>query len=102
MRILTLNLNGIRSAVNKGFLDWLPRQQADVVCVQEIKAQAADLTPAMRKPDGYHGYFHFAAAPGLQRRRHLLPARSPMPSSRGSASPTSTPRGATWKPASAN
>jgi exodeoxyribonuclease-3 len=64
VRILTLNLNGIRSAVNKGFLDWLPRQQADVVCVQEVKAQAANLTPAMREPDGYHGYFHFAQRPG--------------------------------------
>ncbi len=64
MRILTLNLNGIRSAVNKGFLDWLPHQQADVVCVQEVKAQAANLTPAMRAPDGYHGYFHFAQRPG--------------------------------------
>lgn len=64
MRILTLNLNGIRSAVNKGFLAWLPPQQADVVCVQEVKAQAADLTTAMRAPDGYHGYFHFAQRPG--------------------------------------
>jgi exodeoxyribonuclease-3 len=64
VRILTLNLNGIRSAVNKGFLDWLPRQQADVVCVQEIKAQATNLTPTTREPDGYHGYFHFAQRPG--------------------------------------
>jgi exodeoxyribonuclease III len=64
VRILTLNLNGIRSAVNKGFLDWLPHQRADVVCVQEVKAQAANLTPAIREADGYHGYFHFAQRPG--------------------------------------
>jgi exodeoxyribonuclease-3 len=50
MRVISLNLNGIRSAVNKGLLDWLPRQKADVVCIQEIKAHAADLTDAMRNP----------------------------------------------------
>ena len=50
MRIITLNLNGIRSAANKGFFDWLPEQHADIVCLQELKAQAADLTPAMTAP----------------------------------------------------
>lgn len=64
MRIITLNLNGIRSAVNKGLLRWLPRQRADVVCVQEIKAQASDLTDGMRNPNPLHGYFHFAAKKG--------------------------------------
>ena len=64
MRIVTLNLNGIRSAVNKGLLRWLPRQQADVVCVQEIKAQESDLTDAMRNPAPLRGYFHFAAKKG--------------------------------------
>jgi exodeoxyribonuclease III len=64
MRIITLNLNGLRSAVNKGLLRWLPRQRADVVCVQEIKAQASDLTDAMRNPNALHGYFHFAAKKG--------------------------------------
>jgi exodeoxyribonuclease-3 len=62
--VIALNLNGIRSAVNKGFLDWLPAQQADIVCVQEVKAQAADLTPAMREPQGLKGWFHFAAKKG--------------------------------------
>jgi len=64
MRIISLNLNGIRSAVNKGLLDWLPRQKADVVCVQEIKARAADLTDAMRNPRPLKGYFHFAEKKG--------------------------------------
>jgi exodeoxyribonuclease-3 len=64
MRVISLNLNGIRSAVNKGLLDWLPRQKADVVCVQEIKAQAADLTDAMRNPGPLKGYFHFAEKKG--------------------------------------
>lgn len=64
MRIISLNLNGIRSAVNKGLLDWLPRQKADVVCVQEIKAHAMDLTDAMRNPGSLKGYFHFAEKKG--------------------------------------
>jgi len=64
VRLISLNLNGIRAAVNKGFLTWLQSQKADVVCVQEIKAQAADLTEAMRKPGRYTGYFHFAEKKG--------------------------------------
>ena len=64
MRIITLNLNGIRSAVNKGFLPWLAQQQADVVCMQEIKAQIGDLTQAMRQPDALRGYFHCAQQRG--------------------------------------
>lgn len=43
MRIITLNCNGIRSAASKGLFDWLPQQNADVMCVQETKAQLADL-----------------------------------------------------------
>jgi len=64
LRIITLNLNGIRSAASKGFFDWLPTQNADIVCVQELKAQAADLTPAMAAPDGWRGYFHHAEKKG--------------------------------------
>ena len=43
LRIITLNLNGIRSAWRKGFLPWLAEQHADFVCVQELKAHLADL-----------------------------------------------------------
>ena len=64
MKIITLNLNGIRSAVRKGFLAWLPRQRADVICVQELKAQAADMTAELLAPGGYHGHFHFADKKG--------------------------------------
>ncbi|HUF21123.1 MAG TPA: exodeoxyribonuclease III [Burkholderiales bacterium] len=64
LRIVTLNLNGIRSAVNKGLLDWMPEQKADFICVQEIKAQAKDMTPALLEPQGYRGYFHCAERPG--------------------------------------
>jgi exodeoxyribonuclease-3 len=64
LRIITLNLNGIRSAVNKGFLDWLGGQDADVVCVQELKAQHDDLTEAMRGTAGLVGHFHPAERKG--------------------------------------
>lgn len=64
MKIITLNLNGIRSASRKGFLEWLPKQRADVVCVQELKAQAADMTEELLAPAGYHGHFHYAEKKG--------------------------------------
>ncbi|MES2500255.1 MAG: exodeoxyribonuclease III [Pseudomonadota bacterium] len=64
MRIITANLNGIRSAANKGFFGWLQTQQADVVCLQEVKAQAADMTAEMLAPAGYYGYFHYAEKKG--------------------------------------
>ncbi|MBU3724741.1 MAG: exodeoxyribonuclease III [Burkholderiaceae bacterium] len=44
MRIISLNLNGIRSAATKGALKWLGQQHADVICVQELKAQESDLS----------------------------------------------------------
>lgn len=64
MRIITANLNGIRAAANKGFFQWMPTQQADIVCVQELKAQPDDMTSEMKVPDGYHGYFHCADKKG--------------------------------------
>lgn len=65
LRIVTLNLNGIRSAASKGWLDWLAAQDADIVCVQELKAQAGDLTDATRNPGGtLTGYFHHAEKKG--------------------------------------
>ena len=63
MRILTLNLNGIRAAASKGFFDWMKRQQADVVCLQEVRAHASDITDAMR-PKGYHAFFNCAQKKG--------------------------------------
>jgi exodeoxyribonuclease-3 len=64
MKIITANLNGIRAASRKGFFDWMPGQDADFVCVQELKAQAADMTDDLRAPSGYHGYFHYAEKKG--------------------------------------
>ena len=64
MQIITLNLNGIRAAAKKGFFEWLDKQTADVVCVQELKAQLPDFSQTMLTPDGYRGYFHCAVQKG--------------------------------------
>ena len=63
MRVITLNVNGIRSATKKSVFDWLKRQNADVVCMQEVKAHESDITDAMR-PKGYHSYFNCAQKKG--------------------------------------
>jgi exodeoxyribonuclease-3 len=64
VRIISINLNGIRSAYTKGLLPWLQQQSADIICLQELKAQAGDMTPEMSAPPGYHGYFHYADKKG--------------------------------------
>ncbi len=64
LRIISANLNGIRSASKKGFFEWMGKQNADIVCVQELKAQAADMTEAFLAPHGYHGFFHYAEKKG--------------------------------------
>ena len=62
--ITSLNLNGIRAATRKGWLQWLASRKADIVCVQELKAREDDLSEAMRRPDGLTGYFHCAEKKG--------------------------------------
>ena len=64
LRIITLNLNGIRSAGRKGFFDWLQTQDADIVCLQELKAQVGDMSREFLNPAGYFGYFHYAEKKG--------------------------------------
>jgi len=63
-KIISANLNGIRSAAKKGFFEWMAKQDAFAVCVQELKAQAEDMSEEMLAPDGYHGYFHYAEKKG--------------------------------------
>ncbi len=64
MKIITANVNGIRSAATKGFFDWFGAQRADVLCLQETKAQREQLKDAMFFPKGYHAHFHDAEARG--------------------------------------
>ena len=64
MRVITLNVNGIRSAASKGFFEWLSHQRADVVCLQETRAQEHQLDANLHVPNGYHCYFHDAEKKG--------------------------------------
>jgi len=64
LRVITLNLNGIRSAFAKGFSRWLARQRADCVCMQEIKAHESDLPSAILMPSRLRGHFLFAEKKG--------------------------------------
>jgi exodeoxyribonuclease III len=64
MRIITLNANGIRSAHTKGVFDWLKQQNADVICIQETKAQIEQLKDAAFHPEGYHCFYHDAQKKG--------------------------------------
>lgn len=61
---MTFNANGIRSAAKKGFFDWFDGMQADVLCVQELKAQEQDLGPEFLKRAGYVCYVHTAQKRG--------------------------------------
>ena len=62
MRIISLNANGIRSAANKGVFEWLRGQHADVVCLQETKAQEDQLADPMFRPDGHHCFYRDATS----------------------------------------
>lgn len=64
MRIISYNLNGIRSAIRKGFLDWLATNPADVVCVQETKAEKENVDHSLFDALGYHGYWFSAEKKG--------------------------------------
>ncbi len=63
-RVISLNANGIRSAKTKGFFEWFLTQDADVLCIQELKAQDADISEAIREIGGYKSYFHCAEKKG--------------------------------------
>ncbi|MEN7343838.1 MAG: exodeoxyribonuclease III [Pseudomonadota bacterium] len=63
-RIISLNANGIRAASRKGFFDWLSKQNADVVCIQETKAQEFQLTDEVFRPAGYHCFYEDAEKKG--------------------------------------
>lgn len=63
-RIITCNTNGIRAAARKGFFDWLKKQDADVVCIQETKAQVEQLSDPVFHPEDYHCYYNDAQKKG--------------------------------------
>ena len=63
-KLTSLNLNGIRSATSKGLEAWLANYKPDCICVQEVKAQAADVQGKFENIAGLKGYFHFAEKKG--------------------------------------
>lgn len=64
MKLLSWNVNGLRSSWKKGLLDVLGAEAADVVCLQETKLQAEQVTDEMRAPLGYRSYWSFAERKG--------------------------------------
>ena len=64
MRVITLNVNGIRSAAAKGLFPWLAQQQADVICLQEVRAREEQFAGHEISLPGYHAAFYPAERPG--------------------------------------
>ena len=64
MRIISYNVNGIRAAIKKGFLDWLKTNPADVICLQETKAVKGDVDTKTLNALGYHDYWFSAQKKG--------------------------------------
>lgn len=63
-RLISLNLNGVRSAATKGFVQWAESVDADCMGVQELKAQEADMAGRFEQVAGLRGHFHFAEKKG--------------------------------------
>jgi exodeoxyribonuclease-3 len=63
-KLTSLNLNGIRSAASKGVEGWIAKSRPDCICVQEVKAQAADVAGRFEQLAGLQGHFHFAEKKG--------------------------------------
>lgn len=64
MKLYSWNVNGIRAAEKKGFLDWFYAVDADVVCLQETKAYKEQVSDAVVRNHGYHSYWHSAEKAG--------------------------------------
>lgn len=64
MRIISYNVNGIRSAIRKGFIDWLKTDPADIICLQEVKAQKSDIDVAEMERLGFETYWFCAQKKG--------------------------------------
>src|SRR5690349_8884793 len=64
MHIISYNVNGIRSAIKKGFLGWLKTNPADVICIQETKAAKGDVDHTLFNELGYFDYWYSAQKKG--------------------------------------
>ena len=64
MRVITVNVNGVRAAQRKGFFPWLTRQRADVVCLQEVRASNVQIAGREFRPPSFHCHYLEAQRPG--------------------------------------
>ncbi|MET8676965.1 exodeoxyribonuclease III [Streptomyces sp. NPDC004647] len=64
LNVTTVNVNGLRAAARKGFMEWLAETSADVLCLQEVRAEPWQLPDEVRQPDGWHTLHAPAAAKG--------------------------------------
>lgn len=64
MKIISLNVNGIRAAHKKGLFEWLQQAEAEVICIQETKAQSQQLSEEIMCPPGYTAYYNDALKKG--------------------------------------
>jgi exodeoxyribonuclease III len=64
LKIITYNVNGIRAAISKGFIDWMLAVDADIICLQEIKAQVEQIPLMELEALGYHSYWYPAKKKG--------------------------------------
>ncbi len=64
VKIISWNVNGLRSLSKKGFIDWFEKENIDTLCLQEIKVKKEQLTPYLVKPPGYYSYFNSAKKKG--------------------------------------
>src|SRR6478672_4038228 len=64
MKVISYNVNGIRAAIKKGFIDWLKTHPADVICIQENKAQQSDVDAKLFNELGYHDHWFCAQKKG--------------------------------------
>lgn len=64
LTLYSWNVNGVRAAHRKGFLDWLQQTQPDILCIQETKAHPDQLDEELRQPEGYHAYWAWAERKG--------------------------------------
>lgn len=64
LKIISSNVNGIRAAQRKGFMEWLAREQPDILCLQETRCNPGDLEIALRTPSGYVSYWEQSTRKG--------------------------------------
>lgn len=64
MKLVSWNVNGIRAAEKKGFLDWMQQNQADIIAVQETKAHPEQVSQQLLNPEGYHSKWSSAVKKG--------------------------------------